>query len=56
VANQDADAVSEAELRTSDLAKILGEQENLTPGLSGGFARQRSTAGSRRLASRGRVP
>ena len=38
VANQDADAVSEAELRTSDLAKILGEQENLTPGLSGGFS------------------
>jgi iron uptake system component EfeO len=38
VANKDADGVSEAELRTSDLAKILGEQENLTPGLSGGFA------------------
>jgi iron uptake system component EfeO len=38
VANADADAVSEAELRTSDLAKILGEQENLTPGLSGGFS------------------
>ena len=38
VANRDADSVSEAELRTSDLAKILGEQENLTPGLSGGFA------------------
>jgi iron uptake system component EfeO len=38
VANKDADAVSEAELRTADLAKILGEQENLTPGLSGGFA------------------
>ena len=38
MANKDADAVSEAELRTSDLAKILGEQENLTPGLSGGFA------------------
>ena len=37
VANQDADAVSEAELRTADLAHILGEQENLTPGLSGGF-------------------
>ncbi len=31
-------AVSEAELRTSDLSKILGEQENLTPGLSGGFS------------------
>jgi iron uptake system component EfeO len=38
VTNKNADAVSEAELRTSDLAKILGEQENLTPGLSGGFA------------------
>jgi iron uptake system component EfeO len=38
VANKDAGSVSEAELRTSDLAKILGEQENLTPGLSGGFA------------------
>jgi iron uptake system component EfeO len=37
VTNKDADAVSEAELRTSDLAHILGEQENLTPGLSGGF-------------------
>ena len=30
--------MSEAELRTSDLAHILGEQENLTPGLSGGFS------------------
>jgi iron uptake system component EfeO len=38
VANKDADAVSEAELRTSDRSKILGEQENLTPGLSGGFS------------------
>jgi iron uptake system component EfeO len=38
VTNKNADAVSEAELRTNDLAKILGEQENLTPGLSGGFA------------------
>jgi iron uptake system component EfeO len=37
VANNDADAVSEAELRTADLTHILGEQENLTPGLSGGF-------------------
>jgi len=40
VTNKDAGAVSEAELRTFDLAKILGEQENLTPGLSGGFALQ----------------
>jgi iron uptake system component EfeO len=38
VDNKNAGAVSEAELRTSDLSKILGEQENLTPGLSGGFA------------------
>jgi iron uptake system component EfeO len=38
VSNKDADAVSEAELRTSDLSHILGEQENLTPGLSGGFS------------------
>ena len=38
VENKDADAVSEAELRTRDLAHILGEQENLTPGLSGGFS------------------
>jgi iron uptake system component EfeO len=30
--------VSEAELRTKDLSHILGEQENLTPGLSGGFS------------------
>ena len=37
VANQDADAVTEAELRTADLTHILGEQENLTPGLSGAF-------------------
>ena len=37
MANKDAGAVSEAELRTGDLAHILGEQENLTPGLSGGF-------------------
>jgi iron uptake system component EfeO len=38
VTNKDAGSVSEAELRTGDLAKILGEQENLTPGLSGGFS------------------
>ena len=37
VANQGADAVTEAELRTADLTHILGEQENLTPGLSGAF-------------------
>jgi iron uptake system component EfeO len=40
VTNKDAGTVSEAELRTFDLAKILGEQENLTPGLSGGFSLQ----------------
>lgn len=38
VTNKNAGAVSEAELRTSDLSHILGEQENLTPGLAGGFA------------------
>jgi iron uptake system component EfeO len=38
VTNSGAGGVSEAELRTSDLAHILGEQENLTPGLSGGFS------------------
>jgi iron uptake system component EfeO len=38
VRNASADAVSEAELRTHDLSHILGEQENLTPGLSGGFS------------------
>ncbi|HEX3947118.1 MAG TPA: imelysin family protein, partial [Acidimicrobiales bacterium] len=38
VKNKNAGSVSEAELRTSDLSHILGEQENLTPGLSGGFA------------------
>ena len=38
VTNSGAGAVSEAELRTADLGKILGEQENLTPGLSGGFS------------------
>ena len=38
VSNQNAGAVSEAELRTSNLSHILGEQENLTPGLSGGFS------------------
>jgi iron uptake system component EfeO len=38
VSNPNAGAVSEAELRTSDLSHILGEQENLTPGLSGGFS------------------
>jgi len=37
VTNHNADAVSEAELRTSNLSHLLGEQENLTPGLSGGF-------------------
>ena len=38
VINSGAGTVSEAELRTSDKAHILGEQENLTPGLSGGFS------------------
>jgi iron uptake system component EfeO len=38
VKNKNAGAVSEAELRSGNLSHILGEQENLTPGLSGGFA------------------
>jgi iron uptake system component EfeO len=38
VVNKNASKVSEAELRSNDLSHILGEQENLTPGLSGGFA------------------
>jgi iron uptake system component EfeO len=38
VKNSDAGGVTEAELRSHDLAHILGEQENLTPGLSGGFS------------------
>ena len=38
VTNAGAGSVSEAELRTSDKAHILGEQENLTPGLAGGFS------------------
>lgn len=38
VDNKNASAVSEAELRSGDRSHILGEQENLTPGLSGGFA------------------
>jgi iron uptake system component EfeO len=38
VTNSDAGSVTEAELRTNDKARILGEQENLTPGLSGGFS------------------
>lgn len=38
ITNSGAGSVSEAELRTDDKAHILGEQENLTPGLSGGFS------------------
>jgi iron uptake system component EfeO len=38
VHNTGTGSVTEAELRTQDLAHILGEQENLTPGLSGGFS------------------
>jgi iron uptake system component EfeO len=38
VTNSGAGSVTEAELRTNDKAHILGEQENLTPGLSGGFS------------------
>jgi iron uptake system component EfeO len=38
VANKSAPKVFEVELRTQDFSHILGEQENLTPGLSGGFS------------------
>ncbi|HEY7145082.1 MAG TPA: iron uptake system protein EfeO [Streptosporangiaceae bacterium] len=37
VANKSAGSVTEAELRSFDEAHILGERENLTPGLSGSF-------------------
>ena len=36
VTNVDADKVSEAELLSS--GKVMGEQENLSPGLDGGFS------------------
>jgi iron uptake system component EfeO len=38
ISNKDAGGVTEAELRSGDGSHILGEQENLTPGLSGGFS------------------
>jgi len=38
IQNQDAAAVTEAELKSADLAHIFGEKENLTPGLSGAFS------------------
>ena len=38
VANKNAPKVFEVELRSQDFSHILGEQENLTPGLSGGFS------------------
>jgi len=37
VSNLDANAVSEVELRSHDLVTLAGEEENLVPGLSGGF-------------------
>lgn len=37
VSNVDASAVSEVELRSHDLVTLAGEEENLIPGLSGGF-------------------
>jgi iron uptake system component EfeO len=52
VTNKNAGAVSEAELRSSDLSHILGEQENLTPGLSGGFSLN-IQAGSYKIACPG---
>jgi iron uptake system component EfeO len=38
VQNNDAAAVTEAELKSADLAHIFAEKENLTPGLSGAFS------------------
>jgi len=38
VQNNGAAAVTEAELKSADLAHIFGEKENLTPGLSGAFS------------------
>jgi iron uptake system component EfeO len=38
IQNDSAAAVTEAELKSSDLAHIFGEKENLTPGLSGSFS------------------
>ena len=38
VLNNGAAAVTEAELKSADLAHIFGEKENLTPGLSGAFS------------------
>ena len=38
VQNNGAAAVTEAELKSADLAHIFGEKENLAPGLSGAFA------------------
>ncbi|HEY4376712.1 MAG TPA: iron uptake system protein EfeO [Acidimicrobiales bacterium] len=37
VSNKNSSRVSETELRTGNLNSILGERENLTPGLSGSF-------------------
>lgn len=38
VQNNGAAAVTEAELKSADLAHVFGEKENLTPGLSGAFS------------------
>jgi len=38
VQNDSAAEVTEAELKSADLAHIFGEKENLTPGLSGVFS------------------
>jgi iron uptake system component EfeO len=38
VQNNGAAAVTEAELKSADLAHIFGEKENLTPGLTGAFS------------------
>jgi iron uptake system component EfeO len=35
--NRNAESVSAAELRTGDLTRVVGELENITPGISGSF-------------------
>jgi iron uptake system component EfeO len=37
IVNRNADSVSVAELRTGDLTRVVGELENITPGISGSF-------------------
>ena len=52
LANNNSDAVSEAELKTEDGTHILGEKENLTPGLSATFT-QKLSAGNYKIVCAG---